>query len=120
MFGEKIKTVLKQKKISQQELAEYLGISRAALSNILNSPMPVKEKHMVGICKYLDMSMEELGITEKDIRRIKNSRPVTPLMDSLSADGEDVLLDAFRQLSTSGRLRCIAYALDQLKEEGKG
>ena len=59
-IGSKIENLRKKKKISQERLAELLGISRQTLSNYENDITSPDLNQAKKICEIFDSSLDEL------------------------------------------------------------
>ena len=68
LIGSRIKSLQKENKMSQEELANKLGISRSYFSKIENGQRDLSIEIMQKLCKVFNMSMDEFleTIEEKD------------------------------------------------------
>ena len=68
LIGSRIKSLRKENKMSQEELASKLGISRSYFSKIENGQRGLSIEIMQKLCKVFNMSMDEFleTIEEKD------------------------------------------------------
>ena len=65
-FGEKIKNLRKTKKVNQQELADYLGIKRATISNWeINRRTPSMDD-LKRVAEFFGVSLDYFGSDVKD------------------------------------------------------
>ena len=74
-FGERLLLVLKEKEITQRELAEKININETALSRYVNGSRKPRMDILVNIARALNVSVEYLtGEEEKEIefQEIKN------------------------------------------------
>lgn len=56
----KIKQLRKDKGVSQQELADYLGIERTSLSKIENMEYNPSAKTILKICEFFDLPIGDI------------------------------------------------------------
>ncbi|MCM3739189.1 helix-turn-helix transcriptional regulator [Oceanobacillus luteolus] len=56
----KIKQLRKERKINQQELADFLGIERTSLSKIENMEYNPSAKTMLKVCEFFDLSIGDI------------------------------------------------------------
>lgn len=68
-FGERLLLVLKEKEITQRELAEKININETALSRYVNGSRKPRMDILVNIARALNVSVEYL--TGKDEREIE-------------------------------------------------
>ena len=59
-FSEKLKTARKANKITQQQLAEELGLSRSAIAKYGTSDVLPKTKNIKRICEIFNLTFDEL------------------------------------------------------------
>ncbi len=59
-FSEKLKTARKANKITQQQLAEELGLSRSAIAKYETSDVLPKTKNIKRICEIFNLTFDEL------------------------------------------------------------
>lgn len=59
-FSEKLKTARKANKITQQQLAEELGLSRSAIAKYETSDDLPKTKNIKRICEIFNLTFDEL------------------------------------------------------------
>lgn len=64
--GNKLKILRKQKKITQQELADKLSISRASISNWEIGRRRPNLHELTAICDFYGVSLDYFGIIRKD------------------------------------------------------
>lgn len=60
LFSENLKYLIKKNNIKQIELAQYLGMSKSAISNYLTGEHPPRTKTLMRIASYFDVSLESL------------------------------------------------------------
>ena len=56
----KLKEILRNKKMSQRELAKEVGISHQSINNFINGRYDMTSKKLYKIAKFLNVPMEEL------------------------------------------------------------
>ena len=68
LMGTRIKNLRKEEKMSQEELASKLGISRSYLTKIENGQRGLSIEIMQKLCKVFNITMEEFfgTLEEKD------------------------------------------------------
>lgn len=74
-FGERLLLVLKEKEITQRELAEKININETALSRYVNGSRKPRMDTLVNIARALNVSVEYLtGKEEREIefQEVKN------------------------------------------------
>ena len=65
-IGSKLKTLRKQKKITQQELADKLSITRATISNWEIGRRKPNLHELATICDFYGISLDYFGVVRKD------------------------------------------------------
>ncbi|MBQ4097081.1 MAG: helix-turn-helix transcriptional regulator [Clostridia bacterium] len=76
-LSEKIFTLRKKSGLSQEQLAEHLGVSRQAISKWESgSSMPESEK-LIAICDYFDVSLDYLMRDCDEAGHVENAPPQT-------------------------------------------
>lgn len=58
--GSRIEGLRITKKVNQEELAQYIGVTRATLSRIEKNKFNIDVEKAIKICEYFDVSMEYL------------------------------------------------------------
>lgn len=98
-FNEKIKRIRKEKDISQQYIADKLGVSRVAVSKWENGQTGnMKFPNLIGICKLFKMNINDLLCGEYP-ELAKPDAPPNQINDTKSdymSDAEKILLQGFR------------------------
>ncbi len=84
MFGENMKSIMKQKKVSSRALAAAVGISETYVSYLLNGKKTPTLKMADKIASFLGVSIEELST--------KKEPPATDGLEALAKKYESVLL----------------------------
>lgn len=64
--GCKMKLLRKKKGVNQDALAEYLGISRGAISNYESGKRNPNIKDLAKIAKFYNVGLDYFGISQKD------------------------------------------------------
>ena len=59
-FAEKFKTARKNAGLSQQQIADALGLDRSAIAHYENGDSMPALKNIIKVCKLLNLSVEEL------------------------------------------------------------
>lgn len=59
-FGDKLKQIIRERGITQDELADRAGIKRSRLSNYISQGTQPSTKALLGIARALNMMVEEL------------------------------------------------------------
>lgn len=65
-IAEKLKLLRKKRGINQDVLAEYLGISRGAVSNYESGKRTPNIKDLSKIAKFYNVGLDYFGVSEKD------------------------------------------------------
>ena len=101
VIGERIKIARKTKKITQQDLAEQMGVSIAFLSRIERGSSHVNLKRLSQICSLL-------GVTEGEILNGSSSgssdylsSEFSKLLDSCSAEQQKLIYDIAKVIAKS-------------------
>lgn len=117
-IGERIKALRKQKKISQKDLAEKLGITSNTLYRYEHGDISISIEMLHKIAKALGMSFLELIGDTKENRQAVESlvalrEEVEAMLDyNLPDDVKLPLLRSFAQLNDDGRNKVIEYVED--------
>lgn len=103
MIGERLKTLREEKKLTQQEVAEKLGISRGRYSQYeLNSRLPDYDL-LIKIADFFGVTVDYLvGFTEKKDHRLKSVSPeMSKAIGILEKRTEmlDILLELIKGMS---------------------
>lgn len=91
-IGTAIKTLRKEKKISQKKLAEIIGISTNALNQIENNISFPQKNNIKKICEALEIPISYLlffSITDDDIPEEKKI-----VFNSLNSTIKNILIDS--------------------------
>ncbi len=69
--GQRIKEILEEKGIQAKTVAEYLGVTQAAMSNYLNNKRNIDTDTLTKIAEFLGVTTDELlGLPTKRTRRL--------------------------------------------------
>ena len=108
-FGDKLIQLRKKKNLSQEELAEKLGVSRQSVSKWeSNNTYPETDK-IVQICNIFECSMDDLindKITNVDDTLRKNKTNLNYVFDSLLEFITDTV-NMFSKMSFASGLKCM-------------
>lgn len=114
MIGERIKSLREERKITQQELARYLGVSQKTISNYENGERSPDPDTLRKIADYFDVTVDYLlgrsnhrRLTRKDERdiekiieetrqRIENTEGLMLDGEILSQEDVDTIINAMR------------------------
>nr|PZN02741.1 MAG: XRE family transcriptional regulator [Bacillota bacterium] len=123
MIGERIKSLREERKITQQELARYLGVSQKTISNYENGERSPDPDTLRKIADYFDVTVDYLlgrsnhrQLTRKDERDIEKiieeTRQRIENTEGLMLDGEilcqedvDAIISAMRVGLEMAKLR---------------
>ena len=106
---DRITNALKEKKKTQKELCEYVGISKNAYTNWKSGHMKSYERYLPKIAEFLGVSVDYLlGNTDKkespsDIS--EDDKMVLQAFKSLTAEQQESLLSLMRSM-VEGREEC--------------
>lgn len=106
LFGEKLLTLRKAKKVSQAEVAEYIGLTVAAYQNYENGRREAGYEVISKLADFYDVTTDYL------LGREPAPNPFAEL--NLSNDDETAVMEKFMSLPDSFR----ACALELLRELG--
>ena len=70
-LADRMKSIRENKSISQQELADAVGLSRAQIANIESGLMQVSVESLMEITTFLDISLDEMKKYYKPSERRK-------------------------------------------------
>lgn len=85
LLGERIKEIRKSKKLTQEQLAERIGIEIPSLSNIENGKNYPNSETIEKIAKGLEMEIFELYIFEH-LKELDNKKMLEEINNSLKDD----------------------------------
>lgn len=123
MIGERIKSLREERKITQQELARYLGVSQKTISNYENGERSPDPNTLRKIADYFDVTVDYLlgrsnhrQLTRKDERdiekiieetrqRIENTEGLMLDGEILSQEDVDAIINAMRVGLEMAKLR---------------
>lgn len=96
MIGERLKQLRKEKGITQQELAEILGVRKAAVSLYETGQNDPADRIKILIAKYFDISLDYLlGVVDKPVKYY-NENNFVELPENIS-DKEKWLIKKFME-----------------------
>ncbi len=106
-MGERLRELRLRRKISQEEVARHIGITRSAYSHYeINNRQPVYET-LIKLAAYFDVSLDYIiGGTQS---RTKADLPVTP-------DTREIL-SLFQHMSQEQRKKSINLITDLIRQE---
>ncbi|TYP56803.1 helix-turn-helix domain-containing protein [Thermosediminibacter litoriperuensis] len=123
MIGERIKSLREERKITQQELAQYLGVSQKTISNYEKGERSPDPETLKKIADYFDVTVDYLlgrsnhrQLTRKDERdiekiieetrqRIENTEGLMLDGEILSQEDVDAIINAMRVGLEMAKLR---------------
>lgn len=106
-MGDRLRKLRLQRKISQEEVARHIGITRSAYSHYeINNRQPVYET-LIKLAAFFDVSLDYI---------IEGSQPKRSL-DSPVAPSSDDILTLFRLMSHEQRKQSISLISDFLSGE---
>lgn len=105
-IAQRIFELLKIQSKKQSELAEYVGISRAAISDWKSKGTSPTAEYLVKICEFLDISLDYL------------LTGVEPMPKELAPD-EVELVELYRKLEPTERLEHRAELKGYIRAKGK-
>ena len=103
-IGEKILIELKEQKKQQADLAKYIGISAASISDWAKSK-DVKFQNVVKASEFLNVSLDYLAYGTENTR-------LSPI--------EQELINSFRKLSPNDQQRIIGRCEEMVSSQEKG
>ena len=59
-FGERLKQLRKEKKLTQQELGEVIGVSKVSISTYENGVFYPEVKNFLALAEYFEVSLDYL------------------------------------------------------------
>ena len=89
-----LNTYIKQSRLSQKEIAEKLGVSKAAITNWLNGSNSPNMEVLANLCTILSIPMSKM-LSDETIKLTEK---------------EKKLLDNFKQLSEKGKDELIRFS----------
>lgn len=113
---ERIKQLREQSKLSQQELADKLNVTKQAISQYERGIRKPDYETILSLCDLFNVSSDYLlgktnmtlrMVTEEDLEKL--SCQLTP--------SEQTLLTGFRKLNTTGQEKAIDYVEDLTENE---
>lgn len=119
IVSENLNRLLEERNITQQELAEYIGVTQASVSNWCKGiKMPRMDK-IDKICQYLDIERSALLKDSIEYKYYLDCAAAKVAEELYKRDDLRVLFDAARDVSEED-IRYVATLLEKLKKkEGK-
>ena len=119
IVSENLNRLLEERNITQQELAEYIGVTQASVSNWCKGiKMPRMDK-IDKICQYLDVERSALLKDSIEYKYYLDSAAAKVAEELYKRDDLRVLFDAAGDVSEED-IRYVATLLEKLKKkEGK-
>ena len=119
IISENLNRLLEERNITQQELAEYIGVTQASVSNWCKGiKMPRMDK-IDKICQYLDIERSDLMKDSIEYKYYLDYAAAKVAEELYKRDDLRVLFDAARDVSEED-IRYVATLLEKLKKkEGK-
>ena len=99
-FAERTSEILKQKGISNNELARMANLSSSGISTALRVDGNPRESTMLSICKALGMTIEEFWTSQR-----YNEQRLLFIFDQLNAEGKEELLSQAEYYLTREKYR---------------
>lgn len=123
MFGERLKSLRNQANKTQQQVADFLGITRAAYSHFENGRNEPDQETIVKLADYFDVSTDYLlgrkekphyyDLTEKDERNIE--KELEAMINDLSDGGALAFSKEDGEMSEETRELLIASLENSLR-----
>lgn len=108
-FGDKLIALRKKKKLSQEELAEKLGVSRQSVSKWESGSTYPETDKIVQICNIFDCTMDDLindNITDLETIERKNKNNINIIFDSF-LDFITKTINMFSSMKFTSGSKCI-------------
>ncbi|WP_369691840.1 helix-turn-helix domain-containing protein [Bacillus cereus] len=110
--GNRVKTLRMEKKLTQQELADKIGVSKSALSQIENNKttpsretvsalsriLEVTTDYLLGLSEYRELDKEEASEVRKEMDELTNK------LEKLSEERQKFLIDMMKAIVEKGSL----------------
>lgn len=104
-ISENIKKLCLINGVKQKDLAEYLGVSQASVSNWINCANSIDIENLVSLCHYFSVSLDQMyGLA-----------PLTPSYEL--SEQESALIKVFRTVNSDGKELLIQIANDFSKSK---
>lgn len=116
MFSKRLKYLRNQKKVTQQQIADYLGISRQGYAKYENSQSEPDHRTIRKLASFFDVTTDYLlGLSE-------DSKPSSKLPELTEKDEKDIAKDLekiINNISTDGYAQFDGRSIEDLDEEDK-
>lgn len=101
MLGEKIKTLRKQNKLTQIQLANKLGIKQPSLNNWESGKINPSLKMLKKLSSIFDVAIDTLVFDEKDIKNLKDKNIISQIsgFSNLDDESKQTILNMINVLS---------------------
>lgn len=106
IVGNKLKILRKNKKMSQEEVADFLHISQSAYARMESGESHSWANHILRICKIYDITPDELLKMEVNNKEISSGEILNQLSDTVIEQYEE-------------RIRELKQVIKDLKKERK-
>ena len=114
-LGEKIQSIRKSKNITQEELADKIGVKRSVISKYENNSVSISIETLSKIAKVLDVSIQSFFESEIPLETTANflkyaTENNVELVRKPTFD--ERVMNAFKQVNDNGREKIAEYAED--------
>ncbi|WP_428231164.1 helix-turn-helix domain-containing protein [Flavobacterium sp.] len=89
VVGNKLKILRKNKKLSQEQLAEYLHISQSAYARMENGESHTWAIHILKICKIFEITPDELLKVDANKKEMSSISSANHLSDTIIVQYEE-------------------------------
>ena len=107
-LGENLKNIRKEHNLSQEQIAEKLGVSRQSVSKWeSNQAYPEMDK-MIQICQLFNLNIDDL--LNQDIKEIKNNKQTKSNINKFIDDFLDYItktIDMFSSMKFMQKIKCL-------------
>ena len=107
-FSENLKKIRKEHNLSQEQLADELGVSRQAISKWESSTAYPEMDKIIAICDKFDVNIDDL--LHKDIKEAKNEEESKKKINSFMDDFLKFITDSvnlFSRMSFKSKVKCL-------------
>jgi len=114
-LGEKIQSIRKSKNITQEELADKIGVKRSVISKYENNSVSISIETLSKIAKVLDVSIQSFFESKVPLETTANflkyaTENNVELVRKPTFD--ERVMNAFKQVNDNGREKIAEYAED--------
>ena len=107
-FAENLKKIRKEKNISQEQLAEELGVSRQAISKWESAQAYPEMDKIITLCRKFNLNIDDL--LHKDIKEVKGEedtkKKLNYYIDAFLAVITDTI-NLFTSMTVKSKLKCL-------------